>query len=79
MGEIHLNLRLGLCDLRMVGSYKTDNEVEVGPSERRSRIELYKKTGNFLSDKAKYGDASRAITWRILVSSFIAGSYRCLL
>lgn len=74
-----MNLRLGRSDRRMGSPYKTDREVEVGLSERRSRIELYKKTGNFLSDKAKYGDASRAITWRILVSSFIAGSYRCLL
>ena len=47
--------------------------VEAEPSERRSRIEPWEKP--LISNKeATYGNASRAITWRILCRCFFVGS-----
>lgn len=37
-----------------------------GTSERRSRIELYKKTANFLTTKRSTGTRHVSFTWRIL-------------
>ena len=47
--------------------------VEAEPGERRSRIEPWEKP--LISNKeATYGNASRAITWRILCRCFSVGS-----
>ena len=52
--------------------------AEAEPGERRSRIELWEKP--LISNKeATCGNASRAITWRILCRCFDSGSFRCLL
>ena len=46
--------------------------------ERRSRIELELKTGNFLTEKRHAGTRHEVISWRILLSCFSVGSFRCL-
>lgn len=48
------------------------------PGERRSRIELELKTGNFLTEKRHAGARHEVISWRILYSHLSVGSFRCL-
>ena len=40
-------------------------------------VSSFVRNRKFLNKKAGYGDASRVITWRILYSCFLMGSFRC--